>query len=476
MCGRGYDKSVARRPMPLLGLTALVACTATVLVMAVPTLHFAYRSASLHVAFEVAAALIALLAAYLVYTRARDTRRLDDVVLVTGLAMMAGSNFLFAALPASLPELDVHAFSTWAAIGGRLVSAVLIAAAAWLPEVALRRASVGWIAIAATGAALGTIAVAVASVYERLPEGIDPALSPTASASPHLEGHPLVHAVQLVAFALFAAAAIGFGRRAHERGSEFSLWLANACVVGAFARVHYFLFPSLYSEWVYTGDFFRLGFYVLLVIGAAREIARFQRGAAAAAVLDERRRLARELHDGVAQELGFIAVHAERNLATGRATDELGPVLSSARRGVDEARRAIAALTRPVDEPLDFAIADAVEDLEHRLGARVQLDLEPDVHVDADAREQLLRIVREAVANAARHANGTPVRVELRIGDGVRLRIDDDGPGFDPDQRRPGRHGLSSMRERARTLGVDLRIESSARRGTSVEVVLPRSR
>ena len=90
-------------------MTALLAGSLTVLVVAVPALHFAYRSSSLHIAFEVAAALVALLAAYLVYTRARDTRRLDDAVLVTGLAMMAG-RILFAALPASLPELDVHRF------------------------------------------------------------------------------------------------------------------------------------------------------------------------------------------------------------------------------------------------------------------------------------------------------------------------------------------------------------------------------
>jgi signal transduction histidine kinase len=447
----------------------------TVLVVAVPALHFAYRSSSLHIAFEVAAALVALLAAYLVYTRARDTRRLDDAVLVTGLAMMAGANLLFAALPASLPELDVHRFSTWAAIGGRLVSALLICLAAWLPPVSLRRGTVGRIAVAATVMGLGGIALVVASVYERLPEGIDPALSPEAAASPQLEGHPLLHGVQLVALVLFGFAAVGFGRRAVDRGSELSLWLANACVLAAFARLHYFMFPSLYSEWVYTGDVFRLGFYVLLVIGAAREIARLQRGAAEAAVLEERRRLARELHDGVAQELGFIAVQAERHLAAGRATTELEPVLSAARRGVDEARRAIAALTRPVDEPLEVAISDAVEDLEHRTGARVQLDLESGVHVEADAREQLLRILREAVTNAARHADGTAVRVELRNGDALRLRIDDGGPGFDPEARRPGRHGLSSMRERARTLGADLRIDSSAERGTAVELVLRRS-
>ena len=472
----GYDENVALRPRPLLALTALLAAFVTVLVVAVPALHFAYRSSSLHVAFEVAAALIALLAAYLVYTRARDTCRLDDLVLVTGLAMMAGTNLLFAALPASLPELDVERFSTWGAIAGRLVSAVLIAVAAWLPHVAVRRATVGRIAVTATVLGLGAIAVVVASVYERLPAGIDPALSPEASAAPQLEGHPLVHGVQLIALALFATAAMGFGRRGRHGSSEFSLWLASACVLGAFARLHYFLFPSLYSEWVYTGDFFRLGFYVLLVIGAAREIARLQHGAAEAAILEERRRLARELHDGVAQELGFIVVHAESHLRAGSATRELEPLLSAARRGTDEARRAIAALTRPVDEPLDVTIADTVEDLQHRTGARVQLDLAHDVHVDPDAREQLLRIVREAVTNAARHATGTTVRVALSNGDAIRLRIDDDGPGFDPDERRPGRHGLSSMRERAQALGADLRIESSARRGTAVEVVLPRSR
>ena len=98
----GYDVIVALRPRPLLALTALLAGSLTALVVAVPALHFAYRSSSLHIAFEVAAALVALLAAYLVYTRARDTRRLDDAVLVTGLATMAGANLLFAALPASL--------------------------------------------------------------------------------------------------------------------------------------------------------------------------------------------------------------------------------------------------------------------------------------------------------------------------------------------------------------------------------------
>ena len=156
------------------------------------------------------------------------------------------------------------------------MSAVLICVAAWLPPVSCVAGPSGG---SPAPRPLGGIALVVASVYERLPEGIDPALSPETAASPQLEGHPSARR------AARRPRALRLRRRRFrsprvDRGSELSLWLANACVLAAFARLHYFMFPSLYSEWVYTGDFFRLGFYVLLVIGAAREIARFQRGAA----------------------------------------------------------------------------------------------------------------------------------------------------------------------------------------------------
>jgi signal transduction histidine kinase len=83
-----------------------------------------------------------------------------------------------------------------------------------------------------------------------------------------------------------------------------------------------------------------------------------------------------------------------------------------------------------------------------------------------------VRIVSEAVTNAARHGRAGLVRVELDNGDGVRLRIVDRGRGFDPAQRRPGSFGLTSMRERAEALGGRFSLRSSPGAGTEIEVTL----
>jgi signal transduction histidine kinase len=460
---------VALRPLPLTVLTATGATLVTLVVTFVPSVDFAYRSASLHVALGVAAALIALLAAYLVFGRFRETSRLDDLALVCALTVTAASNLFFAALPAALPSLEGNRFATWSAISGRVLGAALFVVAAFAPDEKLRHARFdARVALAVSGAAIVAIALVVASIADQLPAGIDPALSPSDRGRPFLAGHVSVHAIQLLALVLFAAAAVGFTRRAVRGGPELTVWLACACVLGAFARLHYFLFPSLYSEWVYTGDFFRLGFYALLLVGAVREISTYQRRAAEGAVLEERRRLAREL--------GFILLHTRNRIAEGRALSELEPIAAAGERALDEARRAISALTRPIDEPLDVALAQAAEDVAHRVGMHVRFNLAEGVEVEPSTREELLRIVREAVSNAARHAQADMVTVELSNREDVRLRIHDDGVGFDPLRRLAGGHGLMSMRERTLALGGELRIDSAPGRGTNVEIVVPRPR
>lgn len=465
---------MALRPWSFTALTTLAAAVLSLVLMLPSRLDLAYRSVSLHIAFEVAAALIALLVAYLVFGRFRDSDRADDLALVCGLAVTAASNLFFAALPSALPTLEAGRFSTWAAVAGRLAGAALIAFAALSPPRTLRSPRLNArLALAGSAALVAAIAVVMFSLESRLPVGIDPGLAPTGENRPALAGHTAVHVVQLIALVCFGAAAIGFTLRAHRGNRELDAWLACACVVAAFARVHYFLFPSLYSEWVYTGDMFRLAFYVLLLAGAARELARTQRLAHDASVFEERRRLARDLHDGLAQELGFIVMHARSRIAAGIAREELEPIARAAERAVDEARRAISALTRAIDEPLDVAIAQAVEDVAQRSGARVRLELAPDVRVEPATREELLRIAREAVSNAARHAQPNCVTVRLDANDVVRLRVSDDGRGFDPAHGRPGGHGLISMTERAQRLGGELRIESRAEQGTSVELVVP---
>lgn len=448
---------------------ALVCAAATLTIILVPGFHFAYANATLHVAFETAAASVALLAAYLVLGHFRHSRELDLLLLTCGLGMMGGVNLLLGALPAALDQ-ELGTAATWTSAFGRLVATFVLVAAAFAPPKRLENRRVERVSFLLSANVLLMLWLVLGFSRDRLPLAIDPSLSPDASTAPQFVGHPLVHSVQLVGAVLFGFAAAGFLRRAQR--DAISRWLAPACVLGAFASIHYFLFPSLYSRWFYVGDVFRLGFYLVLVWGAAREIWHSQDRSRRLAVMDERRRIARDLHDGLAQELAYIATTARELAERADAPREVARLTAAAERALDESRRAIVAL-RGGDEPLDAALAKAAFEVANRVGTRLTLALDPDVRIGAEMQEQLVRIVREAVTNAARHGGATTVGVELRNGSDLRLRVTDNGGGFDPFADRRDGFGLTSMAERARALGGELRIESSPDAGTDVEVVLP---
>ena len=99
----------------------------------------------------------------------------------------------------------------------------------------------------------------------------------------------------------------------------------------------------------------------------------------------------------------------------------------------------------------------------NRVGTRLTLELDTGVRVSAATREQLVRIVREAVTNAARHGKAETVTVALTNGNGLTLRIEDDGLGFEPVAVNGNGFGLVSMSERASSLGGELRVVSAPR-------------
>jgi len=173
-----------------------------------------------------------------------------------------------------------------------------------------------------------------------------------AGGSGRVSASAAASALYVLSAVLLAAASLGFVRRAEQRSDELLGWIAAGTGLAAVARLCYVVFPAPYGGWVQPGDLVRVLFYVALLVGAAREIGRYWRGLADRAVLEERRRIARDLHDGVAQELAFI-VRRTRRLANGSET--LQPITASAERALDDSRRAIAALTRPMDECLDVA-------------------------------------------------------------------------------------------------------------------------
>jgi signal transduction histidine kinase len=418
------------RPALITILTAVAAAALTLAAGLTPWIEFAYRSPSLHVALEAAAAIISGLAAYLVYGRFRESRRTGDLLLVSALAVFAFANLFFSAIPGTIGGNSV--FETWAPLAARALGAVLFAASVIVPEISVRDPRRGLLlALGAATVALTAIGTAVALLGGYLPVGIDPALTPGTPERPFLEGHAALHAIQLALAALYAFAAVGFVRKSTRTGDELMTWFAVAAALSAFARVNYFLFPSLYSDWVYTGDLFRLGFYVVLLVGIAREIERYWRGLASVAVLEERRRIARDLHAGLAQELALIGMHS-KSLADPRGNPVAAEIAAAADRALDESRRAIAALTRPLDEPLAAVLADVGGEVARREGVELDLVVRGELDVSPDTREELVRMVRNAIVDAAQHRGATRVRIEVTNGRTARLRISHDGGGSDP--------------------------------------------
>ncbi|MFR9797908.1 sensor histidine kinase [Streptomyces sp. MS06] len=206
-----------------------------------------------------------------------------------------------------------------------------------------------------------------------------------------------------------------------------------------------------------------------------------------AGVLAERERLAREIHDTLAQGLTSIQLllrAAERALPA-RPEDAERHVVQARRAAVDnlaEARRFVAALTPPALE--GTTLAGALERLcattgaRHRLTAHFHLSGTP-VPLPTAYDVALLRIAQSALANTVRHAGATTAHLTLGYaGDHVTLAADDDGAGFDTDRLSgsapaDGGFGLAAMRSRADSLGGSLTVESAPGRGTALTARLP---
>jgi signal transduction histidine kinase len=294
---------------------------------------------------------------------------------------------------------------------------------------------------------------------------------------PTLGGPPKVtgNAITLIMYSTmlaFAIAGIGLYRRSVATNDAMLGFFAAGATALTFARLDFFLYPSLDAGWVYVADLLRLLAYTLMAAGAAYEIVGYWRSQSEAAVLEERRRIARDLHDGLAQELAYIT-RVSRQRTT---TESSMSIQTAAERALAESRRAIAALTRPLDEPLDVALAQAAEETAARCDQipMLQLDLPHDVVLDRELHEALIRVTCEAVSNASRHGQAKTIAVVLRTDHGIALQVSDDGAGFDMAEAASatGRFGITSMRERVEALGGSFNITSQLGTGTRVEVTL----
>ena len=215
--------------------------------------------------------------------------------------------------------------------------------------------------------------------------------------------------------------------------------------------------------------------------GIAVERARLAEASNRLARIEERTRIAREIHDTLAQGMTAIGLDIEGALRHLRenpdeARSRLTRALSTTRANLEEARRSVLDLRAAplAGRSLGDALVALARTHMSETGVPVSVRIEGDGEIPPRVEDQLYRIAQEALTNVRRHAGATKIDLRLRTeSDAVRLTVRDDGRGFDPKGAAEGRHGILGMRERLRLVGGRLAITSKVGAGTVMTAKAP---
>ena len=431
------------------------------LFLSYPVLRTRYDLPELRLVLQTTMALAGLLVAVLAAVRFSVEGRRLDLLLASGFFVISLSSAVFAIGP-QLAGSHVKPPEAWAALLGAILGQALIAAA---PIVRGRSKYRDW-AIANAVAAAGLALFVAWSLLQAAGTDLPPLNSPQEGSQPFY----LTATLALLAF-LFLISVVGWSERFRRRNDDLASWLALGFTLMLFASLHNVFQPLLASSYVSYGDFLRMLAYGLMLIGAWRAIrfAEFGR-----AVAEERARVAREIHDGLAQYLFALSTHASM-LESGAPLEETVPRLKEAAAlAQQEARFAILALSSASGTaPFDAALRRYIEFLVADGSLEVELEVDSSIRLAPDEQIEIFRIVQEGLANVRKHAQAT--RAEVVIGQrpfGERyVTIHDDGEGFDGEET-PAGQGLKNMRARAESIEGGFSLLSTPGRGTRLEVVL----
>ena len=426
-----------------------------------PSLRHAWEAPALGLVLDTAITLAGAIVAVLAGIRFSVEGRRFDLMLAAGFFVVAASTLLFEIVPV-LDGSTPGRVEAWTAIFGSLAAAALIAAAPFVRGSFTARQRV-------LGNAVGALLVLLAATWLSLT--LLSARLPNLEATPTSpDAPPLLTLVLSVQALLGLLALIGFGLRFRNQGDDLDRWLASAATLSLFSALYRVFTPLLPSASVSIGDFLRVIAFGVLLVGVWRAISAAEFGRA---VSDERARVAREIHDGLAQYLFALATHASM-MELGKVTPEsIARVKELAISAQQEARFAILALssasgTAPFDAALrryiEFVTADGVIEVDVEIDTRVRLA--PDEQIE------VFRIVQEGLGNVRKHANAERAAVRIWLRDGQRIvTVADDGSGF---EQRPGNsgQGLKNIRERAASIAGAASVRSRPGRGTVVEVAL----
>lgn len=460
----------SRRCLLVVGLSLLVIGV----VVADPRLGFAVRAPALRAALETSVTIVASLVALLLLGRFRRLRQPADLAVTVALGLLAFDFPVFGiiVLIARGPLKDVGAW-TYLIVHASAAALLFWAGFSYGDHPAHTEGASGERTWAFN--AVSTVAVtAFVCFLLLLFFGFDPDGHSVDVTARVLLNQPSVSAVRLIAFALLFGASMLFSRSSQRRKDYLIGWLAVGCALLAMGDLVYGLYPSHMPGNLHLGDVFRLAAVLVFATGAVAEIHLYWGESLRLARLEERRRVAADLHDSVAQELAFLTARTRSPAAKAQGTPVLEELRSAADRALAESRRAIAALVR--DEALSPVgdLHDALTEVVEATGISLEvtgrgcwID-----QLDDWEHETLIRIAREAVINAVRH--GHPERITVEISDRpALLRIHDNGRGFAAGEAlSDGTFGLTSMRERASAIGARCEIYSTRGGGTTVELDL----
>jgi signal transduction histidine kinase len=447
----------------LVGELLLVALlgSATALFLTNPALRNTYELPEGRLVLDTAVVLAATIVAILAGVRFSVEGRVLDLLLAAGFFLAGAGTLAFSVVPVLGGEPQ-GAPEAWAAIGARVLAATLIALAPLVPAPRI---------VARTRMLLvGSLVLLGALLAVWLPlRAFDARLSLLDASSGGERAPELTIAISFLAL-LALLAVLGFGIRYRTRGEDLDSWLALAATLTLFAELHYVLTPRISTHFISQGDFLRLLSYGILLVGVWRAISFAEFGRA---VAEERARVAREIHDGLAQYLFAVSTHASM-LESGAPLEQTLPKLKEAAAAAQqEARFAVLALSSASGSaPFDAALRRYVEFLTADGELEVDVEIDPAILLAPDEQIEVFRIVQEGLANVRKHAGAR--RAEVWIGQRLGRRIvsvRDDGVGFDGGEAAAGQ-GLKNMRLRAKTIDGGFELRSRPGRGTALEVVL----
>jgi len=421
-------------------------------------LQSAYELPETRLVLDTAVAVVAGIVAVLASVRFRVDGRTLDLLLAGGFWSIALGTTVFGLVPV-LGGGPLPPWAAWALVGARLLGAALIAIAPWTNG-----------RLTARRPALFAVGVGIAALLATAGMGLrTPTWGHDARTVELVEGSTVMSAASLLAI-LWLVALVGFAVRYRRHGRDLDSWMCLSATLALFAELHLLINPVVSSELVLQGDFLRLVAYGVLLVGVWRAIAEAEFGRA---VADERARVAREIHDGLAQYLFAITTQVSM-LESGASLEQVLPRLKRASTAAQqEARFAVLALSSAGGSArFDSALRRYVDVLTADGELEVELDVDGSVRLAPDEQIEVFRIVQEGLGNARRHAAARHVEVAISQHAGRRIvSVRDDGVGFDEETAGPGQ-GLENMRQRAEAIEGRLNLRSAPGRGTAIEVVL----